>query len=175
MSVAASIATGVGLFFFFLIMLIAIFIIIVGLPGTWIILAEAVIYGAVTGFDRGISGWDLLVLGSMAVTGELLEFLFTAYGAQKYGASNKAIAGALLGGLVGAILLNSFLPVIGAVIGAFAGVFLGAFIITYLIERDLAKANQSGLGAFMGRIGAVLVKGSMGVAMAAVIVSQVLF
>jgi uncharacterized protein YqgC (DUF456 family) len=170
----ATIGAVIGLFFFFAIMILALFSIIIGLPGNWIILAEALIYGAITGWDKGIAGWDLLVLAAMAGTGELAEFLLTAYGASKYGASKKAIAGALVGGLVGAILVNMVIPIIGAVIGAFLGVYLGAFLLTYAFDRDLEKARNSGLGAFMGRLGAVLVKGSMGVAMVAVIISQII-
>jgi hypothetical protein len=169
----AGVLAGVGLFFFFLVMILALFSIIIGIPGLWIILAEALVYALITHFDKGIGWYDLLALLGMAGAGELGEFILTAYGAQKYGASKKAIAGALVGGLAGAILINMVIPIIGALIGAFLGVYLGAFLITYALEKDLAKARDSGLGAFMGRLGAVLVKGAMGVAMAAVIISQI--
>ena len=169
----ASVAAGIGLFFFFAIMLLAIFSILIGLPGCWIILVEALVYALITKFAAGIGWWDLLALLIMAGAGELAEFLLTAYGAQKYGASKKAIAGALVGGLVGAILVNAIIPIIGALIGAFVGVYLGAFILTYAFDRDLDQARKSGIGAFMGRLGSVLVKGTMAVAMAAVIVTQV--
>ena len=169
----ATVASWIGLFFFVAIMLIAIFSIVIGLPGCWIILLEAIIYAAITKF-KGPIGWrDLLILLAMAGAGELMEFLITAYGAQKYGASKKAIAGALVGGILGAILVNAVLPIIGALIGAFLGVYLGAFLLTYLFDRDLAQARKSGIGAFMGRLGAVLIKGTMAVAMAAVILAQI--
>lgn len=163
----------IGLVFFFLVMALALVSHLIGLPGNWVILAEALVFALVTHFDKGIGWYDLLALALMAGAGELAEFLLTAYGAQKYGASKKAVAGALVGGLAGAIIVNSFLPLIGAIIGAFLGVFLGAFIITYAFEKDLGKSSQAGIGAFMGRIGAVLVKGAMGVAMAAVIITQI--
>lgn len=169
----ATVGVVIGLIFFFAIMLIALFSIPIGLPGCWIILLETIVYALITGFDAGIGKWDLLALLIMAGTGEVAEFLLTAYGAQKYGASKKAIAGALVGGLAGAILVNMVVPILGALVGAFLGVYLGAFILSYAFERDLEKARNSGLGAFMGRLGAVLVKGSMAVAMAAVIVSQI--
>ncbi|HUT51766.1 MAG TPA: DUF456 domain-containing protein [bacterium] len=163
----------IGLVFFFLIMALALLSIVIGIPGTWIILAEALVYALITHFDQGIGWYDLLALLIMAGAGELAEFILTAYGAQKYGASKKAIAGALAGGLIGAILVNMAIPIIGALIGAFLGVYLGAFLITYYLEKDLTKSRQAGIGAFMGRLGAVLVKGTMGVAMAAVIITQI--
>jgi uncharacterized protein YqgC (DUF456 family) len=168
-----SVLSIIGLVFFFLVMALALVSHLIGLPGNWIILAEALIYALITHFDKGIGWYDLLALALMAGAGELAEFLLTAYGAQKYGASKKAVAGALAGGLAGAIIINSFLPLIGAVIGAFLGVYCGAFLVTYAVEKDLAQSLRSGLGAFMGRLGAVLVKGAMGVAMAAVIITQI--
>jgi uncharacterized protein YqgC (DUF456 family) len=168
-----SVLSIIGLVFFFLVMALALLSHLLGLPGNWVILAEALVYALITHFNKGIGWYDLLALALMAGAGELAEFIITAYGAQKFGASKKAVAGALVGGLVGAILVNMVLPLIGAVIGAFLGVYLGAFLITYYLEKDLAKARNSGLGAFMGRIGAVLVKGSLGVAMAAVIITQI--
>jgi len=169
----ASVVAGIGFFFFFAIMLLAVFSILIGLPGCWIILAEALLYALITKFNQGIGWWDLAALLAMAGAGEIAEFVLTAYGAQKYGAPKKAMAGAIVGGLVGAILVNMVLPIIGAVIGAFVGVYLGAFLLTYMSDRDLDKARKTGLGAFMGRVGSVLVKGTMAVAMAAVIITQI--
>jgi len=174
MELVASIASWMGLFFFFAIMVLAIVSIVLGLPGCWIIVAEAIIFALITKFDQGLGWWDLAALTAMAGAAELFEFLITAYGAKKFGASNKAILAALAGGLIGAFLLNTVVPIIGALLGAFLGVFVGAFLYTYAKERDRGQAFRAGLGAFMGRMGAVLVKGTIAVAMAAVIVTQVI-
>jgi uncharacterized protein YqgC (DUF456 family) len=170
----SAIAGWAGLFFFFLIMALAIASIVIGLPGCWIIVGEAIIFALITKFNQGIGWWDLAALTAMAGAAELFEFIITAYGAKKYGASNRAVFAALVGGLIGAVLVNMVLWVVGALIGAFLGVFLGAFIYTYLTEKDLAVARRAGIGAFMGRMGAVLTKGAIAVAMAAVIITQVL-
>ncbi len=170
-----SIAEVAGYVAFFLVMGLAIFSIVIGVPGCWIIFAETIVFALVTGGEHGIAHWDVLALFVMAGVGEVLEFLVTAYGAKKFGASNRAIIAALVGGLVGAIVVNFFFWLIGALIGAFAGVFLGAFLYTYLTERELGKAAKAGVGAFMGRMGAVLIKGTIAVAMTAVIVTQIFF
>lgn len=171
----ASIGAGIGYFFFFLIMIVSLIIIIVGLPGTWVIMIEAIVFAIITRFDHGIGWWDLIALLAMAGVGEVLEFIITARGAQKYGGSNSAMAAAIIGGIIGAMVVNMFLPIIGALIGAFLGVYLGAVLVTYLFDRDFKKARQVGIGAFKGRLGAVLVKVSIGVAMASIIVWQIFF
>jgi uncharacterized protein YqgC (DUF456 family) len=173
MDILVSVGSWVAMFFFFAIMILSLFSLIIGLPGNWIILAETLIYGAITKWEGGIAGYDLLVLLAFVLTGEALEFILTARGAKKHGGSNWAIVMSLLGGIVGAILIAILIPIIGAVIGAFLGVFFGAFLFTYASERDLEKARQVGLGAFKGRLGSVLVKGTMGVSMAAVIITQI--
>jgi uncharacterized protein YqgC (DUF456 family) len=174
MELALTIAAYAGLFLFFLIMALAILSLVLGLPGTWVIVAEAIIFALVTRFDKGISWPDLIILAALAGLGELFEFLITAYGAKKFGASNKAVIAALLAGLVGAFLLNAAVPILGALLGAFLGVFLGASLYTYFQDRDRGRAFRAGLGAFMGRMGAVLVKGTLAVAMAAVIIQQII-
>ncbi len=169
----ASIGTGIGFFFFFLVMALSLMIVVVGLPGTWIILAEALVYALITGFDKGIGWLDLIILLVLAGAGELLEFILTARGAQKYGASNRVTIGAILGGIVGALLVNAVFPVIGALIGAFMGVYLGAFLMTYIFEKDVEKARRISMGAFKGRLGSVMAKETVGLAMAAIIVWQI--
>jgi uncharacterized protein len=175
MNIALTIAQWVGLFFFFAVMALAILSIILGLPGTWVIVAEAIAYALITKFNRGIGWWDLLLLLALAGAGELLEFLVTAYGAKKFGASNKAVLAALCGGLLGAFLVNGVVPIVGALVGAFLGVYLGAFLYTWWAEKDTGQARRAGIGAFMGRMGAVLIKGAIAVSMAVVIAHEVFF
>jgi len=165
----------IGYVFFFLIMFVAILSILIGLPGCWVILVETLVYCLIPPMFHKISMLEFAVLLLMALAGELFEFLITAYGAKKFGASNKAVIAALAGGLIGAILVNNLFPIIGALVGAFAGVYLGAFLYTYLADRELGKAAKAGIGAFMGRMGAVLVKGTMAIAISGFIISQMFF
>lgn len=165
---------GVGLFLFFLVMLLSLFAIVIGLPGLWVIMVEAIVFALVTGFEAGIGWWDLIALLAMAGAAELFEFLITMRGAEKSGGSRAAGMWAIVGGIVGAMLLNGLVPILGALVGAFIGVFVGAFASAYYSERDFDKSLTVGLGAFRGRLGAVLVKETLGVAMAAVIVWQII-
>jgi uncharacterized protein len=164
---------GLGLFLFFLVMLLSLFAIIIGLPGLWIIVAEAIVFALVTSFAQGIGWWDLVALLALAGAAELLEFLLTMRGAEKSGGSRAAGWWAIAGGIVGAFALNWFVPVAGALIGAFIGAFAGAFLSAWASERDFDRALRVGAGAFRGRVGAVLVKETIGVAMAAVVVWQI--
>ncbi len=171
----ATVGVVIGYIFFFAIMAAALAVIIVGLPGAWIILIEALVFALVTDFDKGIGWYDLLALLALAGTGELLEFLITARGAQKEGGSWKSMLAAIVGGIVGALVVNGFIPVIGAVLGAFLGAYAGAYLQTYLEHRDKERARQIALGAFKGRIGGALSKISVGVAMVAIIVWRIFF
>ena len=147
--------------------------IIFGLPGCWIILADAAVYAGLTGFAR-ISWPILAILLGMALVGEGVEFLAGVYGARRWGASRPAVLGALGGAVLGAILLSPLLFLVGALLGAFLGAFIGAFLVEYLSHRDPNRALRSGFGAFLGRIGGILAKGSMAAGMAALIISRFL-
>jgi uncharacterized protein len=164
---------GIGLFFFFVLMLASLIAIVIGLPGLWVIMAEAIVFALVTDFARGIGWWDLIALLVMAGAAELFEFLITMRGAEKSGGSRAAGWWAIVGGILGAMAFNWVVPVLGALVGAFIGVFVGAFLSAYYQENDFEKAMKVGAGAFRGRMGAVLVKEAFGVAMAAMIVWHV--
>jgi hypothetical protein len=173
---AISLASIAGHAAFFLVMAAAIFSVVLGFPGTWIILLEAAVYAAVLDFEGPITLPVIGVLGGLALLGEIMEFALTAYGAGKFGeASKSAMAGAVFGGLAGAIVLAGTPPVIGSILGAFLGVFAGAALVTYAKDKDGGKALKAGVGAFFGRLGAVMMKGACAVAMAGVIVARVFF
>ena len=146
---------GLGLFLFFIIMV------------------EAIVFALVTHFGKGIGWWDLVALLAMAGAAELFEFLITMRGAEKSGGSRAAGFWAIVGGIVGALALSWVAPILGSLVGAFLGVFAGAFLSAYFSAGDFDKAMAVGAGAFRGRMGAVLVKEALGVAMAAVIVWQI--
>ena len=144
-----------------------------GLPGAWIILADAAVFALLTGFAK-ISWPVLAILFGMALIGEGVEFLAGLYGAKRWGASKKGMLGALVGAVLGAVLLSPLLFLVGALLGAFLGAFAGAFLIEYLSRRNLPQALRSGWGAFLGRTAGLLAKGAMAVGMAALIVSRFL-
>jgi len=144
-----------------------------GLPGTFIILADSILYGWYKGFNE-ITTKVIIVLAALALLGELLEFLLGIAGAKKGRASKSAIVGSIAGGTVGAILGAPFLFGIGSVLGAFLGAFAGAFLVELLKKKGFDQAIQSGRGAFFGRVFGTITKGAIGVAMIAITVVSVL-
>lgn len=138
--------------------------------GTLLILAGAVLHGALTGFSV-FSVKALLVLLTLYLFGEVLEYVLIVAGAKRFGASNVAAAGAVIGGIAGALLGLTMFG-IGVLLGTFLGIFLGAFLAELLLQRGLVKSLKAGLGGILGRIISVGAKLIVAVLMLSVIVSR---
>src|SRR5256885_11450613 len=108
------------------VILLSLILIVLGLPGLWIMFASAVTYNLV--FPGDPIGWFTLVaVAVLALVAELLEFSLTGKYARKYGGSRRAGWGAIIGSIVGA-MVGVPVPIVGPVIGAFLGSFIGALI-----------------------------------------------
>ena len=138
--------------------------VVLGLPGTWLILVTSVLYAWVTDFAV-INYQMLLGLLVLAVAAEVLEFWAGLWGARRYGGSKKAMLGTLLGGLVGAVILSPMLFGFGTIVGAFLGAFGGGFLVTYLEQRKMEEAVRVGWGGLLGRVFAMVFKGAAVVTM----------
>jgi uncharacterized protein YqgC (DUF456 family) len=153
---------------FAVILLLALFMVPLGLPGTWIMLAAAVGLNAIVGHTiiGDPIGW-VPIIGTLtlAVIGEVFEFTIAARYTKKYGGSRRAGWGAILGGIVGAIV-GVPVPVVGSVIGAFVGSFIGALVLEYSREANHRTATRVAWGALIGRVFATAAKTGIGVAMA---------
>ncbi|MDC4202937.1 MAG: DUF456 family protein [Candidatus Manganitrophus sp.] len=103
-----------------------------------------------------VGGWTLAALGGMAVLTYLVDFAATAFGAKRFGASRRAMAGAAIGALVG---LFFGLP------GVLLGPFVGAVIGELTERRDLAAAGRAGVGASLGLALGAAAKLALGFAM----------
>lgn len=152
--------------------LAGIFCIFVGLPGNFIILGLSALLAWYLKFEV-IKIKIIVLLFALAVLGEVAEFVLGIVGSKKRQASNRAIMGSIVFSIVGAIIFAPFVFGIGAVIGAFAGAFFGAFIVEYLRYKDIPKAVNSGKGAFLGKLGGVLVKTIIGFIMITTTLVQV--
>lgn len=131
--------------------------------GTLIIFLGVILFSILTGFS--VLPWQgLLWIAGLYAIGELLEFFLVAASAKKFGASAMGIWGALLGGLAGAVLGPVFLG-LGAFAGGCLGIFLGAFVIEQWRHQDTGKAIKAGVGGLIGRIGAIVLKCGIAVAM----------
>jgi len=138
--------------------------VVLGLPGTWMILGASALYGWLTDFTV-ITIQLLFGLFLLAAVAEALDFVAGLWGARRYGGSRKAMAGTLIGGLLGAIALTPMLFGFGSILGAFFGAFVGAFGITYLEQRKMEEAVRVGWGALVGRVFAIVFKGGAVVTM----------
>jgi uncharacterized protein YqgC (DUF456 family) len=153
-----------GLTIFILVLLIGFFSILMGLPGTLVILFNVLVYALVTSFDK-IGFKILLVLVVISAIAESLEFLLGITWAKRYGTSKRGIAASLVGGVIGALLLTPVFLGLGALIGSFLGALLGAFVVEILNQRDFKPAARAGFGALMGRLTGLFAKGLCGLAM----------
>jgi uncharacterized protein YqgC (DUF456 family) len=145
------------------VLLVSLFLIPLGLPGLWIMLAAALAYDLLTP-GAVIGTWTLVAMTSLAVVAEVIEFSLAARYTKKYGGSRRAGWGAILGGIAGAII-GVPVPVIGSVIGAFAGSFVGALVAEYSRVRQADAATRVATGALIGRVLATAVKTGVGLAL----------
>jgi uncharacterized protein YqgC (DUF456 family) len=141
---------------FILAMLVSLFLVPIGLPGTFIMVAVAI---AADYFGAAGIGWFAIGLSLvLAVVAEVLEWTLSASFARKYGGSRRAGWGALLGGFIGAFA-GVPVPVIGSMIGAFAGAFVGALIAEFSRpESDASVATRVATGALIGKAAATALK-----------------
>jgi uncharacterized protein YqgC (DUF456 family) len=155
-----------------LFMLAGLIITPLGLPGNWVIFGCAVAAGFATHWTK--FGWVFIVsLAGAVAIGEIIEAISSAIGAKKFGASTGGTIAAIVGSIIGIILGTGVLPLIGTLVGAFLGAFLGAFIYEYIRLNDFEQARRAGLGAFLGRTAAVVVKEIIGILMAAAILYKI--
>ena len=147
----------VGMIFFWLILILGIVLIPFGIEGIFIIIADALVYGLLTGFER--ITWPFLgLLFGIAIMVELLEFLFGGILAKKFGGSKWAVAGAIIGGFLGAILGTPITPVLGTFVGGFLGAFIGAFSLELFHTMDFGNSLKVGTGAFLGAVSGKVTK-----------------
>ena len=156
-----------GLTIFILILFLGIFSVVYGLPGTFIILIDVVIYAWVTDFEK-IGFKTIVILVLISLFAEAMDFLLGMIGAKKYGASRKGIIASVIGGIAGAILMTPLLLGLGAVIGAFLGGAVGTFLVEYLEDRKLKAAFRMGYGVMLGKIASVFLKGFLAILMSVI-------
>jgi uncharacterized protein YqgC (DUF456 family) len=107
-------------------------------------------------------GWGaltvILVLMALAVA---VDFVASAFGARRYGASGRAVLGATIGAIVGV-----FFGIPGVLLGPFVGAVIGELT----VRRDLAAAGRAGVGATLGLALGTAAKLALGMAMVGIAV-----
>ena len=145
------------------ILLVSIFIIPLGLPGTWVMLAAGVGYSILV---PDSIGWVTLVgVTVIAIIAEVVEFTLAGTYARKYGGSRRASWGAIIGGTVGAII-GVPVPIVGPIIGAFLGAFIGAMVFEYSKGSGVHASTRVAWGALVGKAVASAMKVGAGIAIA---------
>ncbi|MBE9009736.1 DUF456 family protein [Pseudanabaenaceae cyanobacterium LEGE 13415] len=142
-----------------------------GIPGTSLILASIVIWGAVRGFA------DLTVPLAVGIVVFVLslgiDFLATYWGAKKAGASNWGQIGAFVGFVLGFLGFLPTLPIgglLGPIIGLFFGPLVGAIVGEFLYRKDAMIAIKAGVGIVVGSVLGNLVQGVLALLTVAVFI-----
>ena len=135
-------------------------LILPAVPGIPLVFAGLVLLAWAENF--AYVGWlTLTVLGVLALVSYGVDFLAAAWGAKKFGASPRAVAGAALG-----VVAGLFFGLPGLVLGPFAGAVIGEFS----RRASLRVAAHAGVGATLGLLFGTLLKIALAFAMLGVFV-----
>jgi uncharacterized protein len=149
-----------ALLFLAVVILLSLVLIVLGLPGLWIMVASAVTYNLVVPGDP-IGWFTLVAVAVLALVAELLEFTMTGRYARKYGGSRRAGWGAIIGGMIGAFV-GVPVPIVGPIIGAFVGSFCGALVAELTGGASAGDATRVAKGALIGRVMSTVLKIGIG-------------
>lgn len=140
-------------------------VILPALPGVPLTALGAVLAAWLVGFEQfGVA--PLIWVGVLGVLSQVAEYVSSAVGAKRFGASRAGLWGSIVGSLVGLI----FFPPLGFLFGAMAG----AFAAEMLAGRNVAEATRSGLGALVGTLGSIIAKLFILVAIAIIVFPRLL-
>lgn len=130
------------------------------LPGTVLIFVGLVVAASADGFVR-VGAWTLTLIGLIGLASYAVDFVAGALGANRVGASKRAIVGAALGTFLG---LPLGLPgvVFGPLVGALAGEFSA--------HRDWRRAGHVGMAAWIGFLIGTALKIAMAFSMIAIFI-----
>jgi hypothetical protein len=161
-------------FLFGSVMIVALPLQLLGLPGTWLLAADAFFLRWLIGPDF-IDYHTVIILGLMALFAEVLEFKTAIKGARSgspvRGAAVASIIGAFAGGLAGAPIMFG----LGALPGMAIGAWLAVFTVALTGGATLSAASRTALGAMTGRVRGTALKVIIAVAMVAVIITSLVF
>lgn len=130
-------------------------IVLPALPGIPLVFLGLLLAAWADGFSH--VGWPtLLVLAALTVVSFAVDIVSTVVGAQRVGASRKALWGTFIGSVAGLF----FMP-LGLLLGPLVGALLGE----YWHGRQLGKATRVGLGTWLGIALGVALKAALVVAM----------
>jgi len=115
-------------------------IVLPALPGTVLIFVGLLLAAWADHFQR-VGPLMLTIIGVIGATSYGIDFVAAALGAQRLGASRRAMAGAALG-----TLLGFFLGLPGIIVGPFIGAVIGELT----LHRDWKRVGKAGVAAWIG-------------------------
>ena len=118
------------------------------LPGIPMIFGGIWLVAAVDHY-RHLGMWWLLTIGALASVGVIVDFIASAVGARRVGASRLALWGASLGTLIG-----MFFGVPGLLFGPFIGALLGELA----SGNSVLRSAHVGVGTWLGLLFGTLLK-----------------
>ncbi len=122
-------------------------LILPAMPGAPLVFAGLVVAAAVDDFTI-VGPWALAGLGVLALLTYAVDFIAGALGAQKFGASRRAVVGAAIGAVVGAV--GVLIGFVAGLPGLILGPFVGAVVGELSEHGDLRKAGWAGFGTTLG-------------------------
>jgi len=128
------------------------------IPGAAVIFAGLVLAAWIEDFAYAGAG-IFSILAALVILTYVVDFAASVLGAKHFGASRRAMAGAMLGAILGI-----FFGLPGLLLGPFAGAAIGEFS----EQRHLGAAGRAGLGATLGLALGVAAKLALAFAMLAV-------
>jgi uncharacterized protein YqgC (DUF456 family) len=151
------------------------------LPGTWLIIVIALVYGWWTQWER--VGWVMMaVLIGIALVGEAVELLASVFTARKVGASRRAAWGGVIGGVLGMVFLSIpvFFPPLGTIVGALVGCFAGAAMAELTVRGKTSASLQGvthgtkvGIFSALGFVLGTVTKIALALLMSAIVLTSV--
>lgn len=123
------------------------------LPGLPLVFAGMLLAAWAGGFEQ-VGAWTMAVLALLTLLSLGIDFMATALGAKRVGASRPALIGAVLGTFVGLLF-----GVLGVFIGPFVGALLGELVwLRGAGGRELGQAAKVGLGTWLGIVVGTVLK-----------------
>jgi hypothetical protein len=149
--------------------LCGLFLVLVIMPGLWLMTAAAAIFGALTHW-RFIGVHTIIVLLAASVIAEVLEIGLGGAAAKRAGGGKRAMVGGLVGGVLGGIFLSFIpIPIISTIVGICLGSFLGAMLVELGGGEAASHSLRVGVGAAKGRFVGLVAKLGFGAVMFLVI------
>lgn len=140
-------------------------VVVPALPGTILVFAGLLLAAWADNFTR-VGVWTIAVIGVIAAASYTVDFVAAALGAKRLGASRRAMAGAALGTMAGL-----FFGLPGLILGPFAGAVIGELT----TNRDLKRAGQAGVAAWIGFAVGIAVKVGIVFLMIGIFLAALLF